>query len=123
MFLVILVSCGTGSNSTKESCVNENTEDIIIRWGGHNIKTQYLSGWQIDANAKLLSFIKKDNKSEYEYTEIGEIDIDKFCEILKITQKYFFEIQALKGHLRYFPELPAKAYLTMYLNRRQKTKY
>jgi hypothetical protein len=112
--LMIISGCGSSTTTTKtnqttenKSCINELTKESVIRWGGHNMKTQKLSGWQLDANSILFEFTKDGKDSEYKFKEIGKVDIEKFCELYRTAQKYFLEIQALNapGDSSHFVEI------------------
>ena len=97
--MIWLLSCGSSTPTTKKNvsqpCNSEILKESIIRWGGHNFKTNNLAGWQIDADSKLYAFSKEGKNSEYKFKEISKLDSEKVCELFMTTQKYFLEIQAL----------------------------
>ena len=97
ILLALASACGTISDKTKTNCIDDNPESLILRWGGHNYKTGYLSGYQIDGKANLFSFEKKGSNSIYESIKIGNVNADRFCELLNSSKKYFVEIQALNA--------------------------
>jgi len=93
--VLFVAGCGTVSETTRTTCLNEKTRDITLRWGGHNYKTNALSGWQIDGQLNLYTFLKDSLNPDYKTELIGAVDTNKFCELLKTTKKHFVEIQAL----------------------------
>lgn len=95
--MVLLVACGTTTKTTKTTCINEKMKDLTLRWGGHNYKTNTLSGWQIDGSLNVFTFIKDSLNPNFTTQLIGTIDSNKFCEILSKTKKLFVEIQALNS--------------------------
>lgn len=94
VFTIAVMGCGTVSKSVKPDCF---IDDLILRWGGHNHKENILSGYQIDSEAFLYKFIKDSLHPNYNIEKIGEVDKDRFCELLKTTKKLFIEIQALNA--------------------------
>ena len=90
-----LTGCGTLSETTKTNCINENSKDLTLRWGGHNYQTNSLSGWQIDGELNLYTFFKDSLNPEYKTEKIGTVDTVKFCELLKTAKKLFVTVQAL----------------------------
>jgi|GEM_PF-372173 len=96
--IIFLVGCGTVSQSTKNNCISDNTKDITLRWGGHNYQTNALSGWQIDGNLNLYTFLKDSLNPNFKTVLIGNVvDTNKFCELLTKTKKLFVQIQALNA--------------------------
>ncbi|MFC2130235.1 hypothetical protein ACFLSQ_02255 [Bacteroidota bacterium] len=94
--LVSMMGCGSLSDKIKSDCISQNMSEMTLRWGGHNYKTNHLAGYQIDANLNLYKFVKG-SSTEYKTEEIGKVDNDRFCELLKTTKKLFIEIQALNA--------------------------
>jgi uncharacterized protein YceK len=96
---VLVLGCGSSVNSTKtgKQCTGNTYKDAVIRWGGHNMLTNQLAGWQINAKGKLMQFKKAGRESDYEFTEFSTIDSNRFCKLLDTVQKYFLEIQALNA--------------------------
>jgi len=96
LFIVFfMVGCGTLSETTKTNCINENSKDLTLRWGGHNYQTNCLSGWQIDGELNLYTFIRDSLNPTYKTEKIGTVDTIRFCELLRTTKKLFVEVQAL----------------------------
>jgi hypothetical protein len=99
--LILIISfitfygCGTLADKTKRTCLDEISEGMILRWGGHNYQTHYLSGFQIDGNAQLYKFTRINSNADYILEEISPVDTTKFCELLRTTKKLFIEIQSL----------------------------
>jgi hypothetical protein len=91
----IVSACGSSSDTTKESCLNDSMKGMILRWGGHNYKTNYISGYQIDNKADLYKFEMKNSFEDAKTEKIGNVDEERFCRLLKDTKRFFIEIQAL----------------------------
>lgn len=93
--IVMIISCNTGKLS--ENCVAGYLDSVILRWGGHNLKTNYISGWQIDGNYDLYEIIRTGEDVDYRLKKIGKVDEQRFCRLVKLTEKNFVQIQALNA--------------------------
>ncbi|MFH1050557.1 MAG: hypothetical protein V1779_06450 [bacterium] len=95
LLILLFTGCGTVSETTRTNCINEKMKDVTLRWGGHNYKTNCLSGWQIDGELNFYSFVKDSLNLSYKTKLIGTVDTNKFCELLGTARKLFVEVQAL----------------------------
>lgn len=95
MVTILVISCKT--SDVNNECVAGYLDSVILRWGGYNSKTNYISGWQIDGNYDLYEILRTESDKDYKLKKIGKVDAQRFCRMVKLTEKNFVKIQALNA--------------------------
>lgn len=90
--IFLLTSCST--KISRPECINDDLDDLLIRWGKIILEDRYIEGFEIDSKANLYE-IKVKNQDYILKNKKGKIDFTIYCDMLAKIRKEFIEVQAL----------------------------
>lgn len=81
--------------SNKPECINDNNNELTLRWGYFLSKTGNIAGYQLNNDATLHKFGKTDPAKNNTDSVLFSIDEDRYCKFLLMTRDTILKIQAL----------------------------
>ncbi len=87
-----MLSCS--SKISRPECINEDLEDLLIRWGKLILENRYLEGYEIDSKANLYE-VKLQNQNYLLKVKKGKIDFATYCGLVSNIRNEFLNVQAL----------------------------
>ncbi|MBM2814282.1 MAG: hypothetical protein HW421_1044 [Ignavibacteria bacterium] len=95
IYILLAIFLVSGCKTGKPACITQKNENLKIRWGMHNYKTNDIRGYMLNTNSELFMIYKDSLSTGYSDSLIGKFDPEEFCKILRVFEKNIMKIQTL----------------------------
>lgn len=89
LILLFLVSC---KSLNYAECTKINQRELIIRWGEYFSSHNKRVGFELNSKAELFKY-ENVNNSTINYSKIGNVDQNRYCNILSLLSKTILRTQ------------------------------
>lgn len=90
---ILLHSCGSTTVLPVASCIKENQQDLLIRWGTKNDSTLDFTEYRMDTRGSVSKIYG--NGTDSSMDELSPVPSPQYCAAIEQLTKVFVKVQAL----------------------------